>query len=370
MLVLDEPTNHLDLPAIEQLEEALAGYRGTLLLVTHDRRMLDAVQTTRRLEVVDGLVTELWNSVGLRRCRRRRRCPSPPTSRSTWWARTIRSRAGPPVPDVVHEQRLPGEAEVGEQRQCRALLGHDLDDELDKPAPTASTSACRASPRPSPVPRHAGDHQPDRSLWWTTPAAAGRRRNRSPWAPPRRLDWSPRHPPPTGTAAPAQARTSPGSVTSSLDEGEIASGSPAKKRRERVAAVGPEFVDGHSGLLALWRCVEGVAAPAEKVDDRRHGRPAAVRPTTRPMWPASRTSSCLSSEPTRSHRAGRVGGTMVAVAADGEERHRDVAQVHRVAGDDQPVGDHPVVRTSICAVSRAAAPGNGTWSSDQPAMAL
>jgi hypothetical protein len=31
--------------------------------VTHDRRMLDAVQTTRRLEVVDGLVTELWNSV-------------------------------------------------------------------------------------------------------------------------------------------------------------------------------------------------------------------------------------------------------------------------------------------------------------------
>ena len=58
MLVLDEPTNHLDLPAIEQLEEALAAYPGTLLLVTHDRRMLDAVATTRRLEVVDGRVTE------------------------------------------------------------------------------------------------------------------------------------------------------------------------------------------------------------------------------------------------------------------------------------------------------------------------
>ena len=41
LLVLDEPTNHLDLPAIEQLESALAGYPGTLLLVTHDRRMLD-----------------------------------------------------------------------------------------------------------------------------------------------------------------------------------------------------------------------------------------------------------------------------------------------------------------------------------------
>ncbi|MEU8437277.1 ABC-F family ATP-binding cassette domain-containing protein [Streptomyces sp. NPDC029216] len=59
LLVLDEPTNHLDLPAIEQLESALDAYEGTLLLVTHDRRMLDAVRVTRRLEVADGKVTEL-----------------------------------------------------------------------------------------------------------------------------------------------------------------------------------------------------------------------------------------------------------------------------------------------------------------------
>ncbi|GGM12667.1 ABC transporter ATP-binding protein [Micromonospora yangpuensis] len=59
LLVLDEPTNHLDLPAIEQLETALASYPGTLLLVTHDRRMLDAVHTTRRLHVDAGRVTEL-----------------------------------------------------------------------------------------------------------------------------------------------------------------------------------------------------------------------------------------------------------------------------------------------------------------------
>ncbi|KOG89465.1 heme ABC transporter ATP-binding protein, partial [Streptomyces varsoviensis] len=58
LLVLDEPTNHLDLPAIEQLESALASYQGTLLLVTHDRRMLDAVETTRRIEVAEGRVTE------------------------------------------------------------------------------------------------------------------------------------------------------------------------------------------------------------------------------------------------------------------------------------------------------------------------
>jgi ATPase subunit of ABC transporter with duplicated ATPase domains len=57
LLVLDEPTNHLDLPAIEQLEEALASYPGTLLLVTHDRRMLGAVTTNRRIDVAQGRVT-------------------------------------------------------------------------------------------------------------------------------------------------------------------------------------------------------------------------------------------------------------------------------------------------------------------------
>ncbi|MFV9426891.1 ABC-F family ATP-binding cassette domain-containing protein [Microbacterium sp. S1037] len=59
VLVLDEPTNHLDLPAIEQLEQALESYTGTLLLVTHDRRMLSAVETDRRWRVEAGAVTEL-----------------------------------------------------------------------------------------------------------------------------------------------------------------------------------------------------------------------------------------------------------------------------------------------------------------------
>jgi ATPase subunit of ABC transporter with duplicated ATPase domains len=58
LLVLDEPTNHLDLPAIEQLEVALDSFTGTVLLVTHDRRMLDTVRGTRHWRVAEGRLTE------------------------------------------------------------------------------------------------------------------------------------------------------------------------------------------------------------------------------------------------------------------------------------------------------------------------
>ncbi|MDN3480371.1 ABC-F family ATP-binding cassette domain-containing protein [Arthrobacter sp. APC 3897] len=57
LLVLDEPTNHLDLPAIEQLEEALESYEGALLLVSHDRRMLENVRLDARWDVTGGSVT-------------------------------------------------------------------------------------------------------------------------------------------------------------------------------------------------------------------------------------------------------------------------------------------------------------------------
>lgn len=48
-LVLDEPTNHLDLPAIEELEQALGTFRGTVVLVTHDRRFLESFGATRTI---------------------------------------------------------------------------------------------------------------------------------------------------------------------------------------------------------------------------------------------------------------------------------------------------------------------------------
>ena len=58
LLVLDEPTNHLDLEAIEQLEQALDTFGGTVWLVTHDRALLERVRTTRTLVVAAGTVTE------------------------------------------------------------------------------------------------------------------------------------------------------------------------------------------------------------------------------------------------------------------------------------------------------------------------
>jgi ATPase subunit of ABC transporter with duplicated ATPase domains len=58
LLVLDEPTNHLDIEAIEQLEQALDTFVGTVVLVTHDRALLERVRTTRTLELCAGNVTE------------------------------------------------------------------------------------------------------------------------------------------------------------------------------------------------------------------------------------------------------------------------------------------------------------------------
>ena len=51
-LVLDEPTNHLDLEAIQELETALEGYEGTIVLVTHDRRLLERFEPTQTLELL------------------------------------------------------------------------------------------------------------------------------------------------------------------------------------------------------------------------------------------------------------------------------------------------------------------------------
>ncbi|ADL52670.1 ABC-F family ATP-binding cassette domain-containing protein [Clostridium cellulovorans] len=59
ILLLDEPTNHLDLDAIEWLEEYLKNYKGTMLIISHDRFFLDAI-TNKTMEVANG-TTQLFN---------------------------------------------------------------------------------------------------------------------------------------------------------------------------------------------------------------------------------------------------------------------------------------------------------------------
>ena len=54
VLLLDEPTNHLDLEAVEQLEQALAAFEGTLVVVSHDRRFLERLATTREVVLPPG----------------------------------------------------------------------------------------------------------------------------------------------------------------------------------------------------------------------------------------------------------------------------------------------------------------------------
>jgi len=50
-LVLDEPTNHLDLDSIAAIEQALLGYDGALIVVSHDEDFLDAIGIERRVEL-------------------------------------------------------------------------------------------------------------------------------------------------------------------------------------------------------------------------------------------------------------------------------------------------------------------------------
>jgi ATP-binding cassette subfamily F protein 3 len=79
LLILDEPTNHLDVESIEVLEDAIAEYDGTVILVSHDRALLRASATTvwaledQQIEVFDGSFAEWEEREGDRRAQRAQR---------------------------------------------------------------------------------------------------------------------------------------------------------------------------------------------------------------------------------------------------------------------------------------------------------
>lgn len=65
VLILDEPTNHLDLPSREQLEETLAQYNGTLIVVSHDRYFLEKT-TGSKLVISNNRIQKQWNEASQR----------------------------------------------------------------------------------------------------------------------------------------------------------------------------------------------------------------------------------------------------------------------------------------------------------------
>jgi macrolide transport system ATP-binding/permease protein len=66
VLILDEPTNHLDLPSREQLEETLAQYSGTLIVVSHDRYFLEKTTNTKLVITNHSLQKQLNEPVATR----------------------------------------------------------------------------------------------------------------------------------------------------------------------------------------------------------------------------------------------------------------------------------------------------------------
>jgi ATP-binding cassette, subfamily F, member 3 len=144
VLILDEPTNHLDLDSREALEDALRAFRGSLILVSHDRALLDAVGT--RTVAVEGgaLRSYLGGWAEYVRIREERKAageePAPPPR-----ARQRRPEATPePVPAQQPERAQPSKNLLREQEraergveQAEAALAA-LEAELSDPAAWAT----------------------------------------------------------------------------------------------------------------------------------------------------------------------------------------------------------------------------------------
>ncbi len=117
-LVLDEPTNHLDVDSVEALAAALADYTGTVLLITHDRHLIDSV-ATRVLEIADrALLNHLsaeryWESRAARR--ENERAPAAAAAP----ARAAGATAVPAAPAGAAATRSREALEEGRRRRAR-----------------------------------------------------------------------------------------------------------------------------------------------------------------------------------------------------------------------------------------------------------
>ena len=148
-LLLDEPTNHLDTGSVEALADALEDYTGTILLVTHDRHLIDRV-ATRVLEIRDGRLLNHLSVARYWEARAERSGPAPePASRPTARSGEGAGRAAPAGAAAVRDRQT---AEEARRRRARlraaeaAVLREErrlgeIDAELSEPETYADRDA-------------------------------------------------------------------------------------------------------------------------------------------------------------------------------------------------------------------------------------
>jgi len=129
-LVLDEPTNDLDLETLDLLEEVIADYPGTALLVSHDRDFLDRVATGIVLAEGDGRFTEYAGGYADMLAQRGEAAPvRPETRKAAKPAPEKRARVSPPkmnFADAHALKTLPGQIAAAELKMV--ALEHQLAD--------------------------------------------------------------------------------------------------------------------------------------------------------------------------------------------------------------------------------------------------
>jgi ATP-binding cassette, subfamily F, member 3 len=142
VLILDEPTNHLDLDAREALEDALQAFEGTLLLVSHDRALLDAVGT-RTFAFEEGRLHSYQGGWAEYARVRAERAEAPARAAKPAGRATAKpARSGPSKNAVKRVQELEREVERAEASLAA------LEDELADPTLWSSpTSRGRATER-------------------------------------------------------------------------------------------------------------------------------------------------------------------------------------------------------------------------------
>ena len=150
VLILDEPTNHLDIESREALEDALRGFTGAVLLVSHDRALLDAVGT-RTVAVEEGALhsyiggwpeyvrvregrASLSDGAGPRPGR-----PMNPPARPAGEVQAEKSKAKPkPKPKGPSKNRLSAQEQAEREIEAAEAALRQLEDELADPAAWAS----------------------------------------------------------------------------------------------------------------------------------------------------------------------------------------------------------------------------------------